>query len=155
MTIEVRTVTRTCRRLLAAALTIALFGACGFRAKSQALAPRNAGDRIQRKNADRRVSFLNDIEPILTRAGCNAGACHGQQFGKGGFKLSLAGYDPELDYDSIVKSQNGRRVNRTEPTRSLLLEKPALIVPHQGGLHVARDSGDFGTIVRWLQEGAP
>src|ERR1044071_5086742 len=76
------------------------------------------------------VSFLNDIEPILTRAGCNAGSCHGQQFGKGGFKLSLAGYDPDLDYESIVKSQNGRRVSMTDPANCLLIKKPALLLAH-------------------------
>src|SRR5689334_22258709 len=58
-----------------------------------------------------RLSFTNDIEPILTRAGCNQGSCHGSQFGKGGFKLSLAAYDPQFDHDSIVRSARGRRIS--------------------------------------------
>src|SRR5580700_9272856 len=79
------------------------------------------------------VSFLNQIEPILTRAGCNAGACHGSQFGKGGFKLSLAAYDPDLDYDAITRQARGRRISVTDAAQSLLLVKAALRAPHQGG----------------------
>src|SRR3954447_17603725 len=61
------------------------------------------------------VSFINDVVPILTKAGCNAGACHGSQYGKGGFKLSLLGYDPQLDYESIRKDARGRRVTAGAP----------------------------------------
>src|SRR3954452_21113816 len=71
------------------------------------------------------ISFNNDIEPILTRAGCNQGSCHGSQFGKGGFKLSLAAYDPDFDYTQITRQAGGRRVARTVPSESLLLKKPA------------------------------
>src|SRR6266542_7052194 len=70
------------------------------------------------------VSFINDVVPVLTKAGCNAGACHGSQYGKGGFKLSLLGYDPEFDYKSIVKQARGRRLCRPEPEHSLVLLKP-------------------------------
>lgn len=101
------------------------------------------------------VSFLNTVEPILTRAGCNQGACHGSQFGKGGFKLSLAGYDPDFDYDSMVRQARGRRIVRIAPAASLLLQKPALEVPHQGGLKLARGSADYRTLAEWLRQGAP
>src|SRR5438034_10891156 len=78
------------------------------------------------------ISFNNDIEPILTHSGCNQGTCHGSQFGKGGFKLTLAGYDPEADYESIIKQAGGRRITITDPAESLLLKKPSLGVAHVG-----------------------
>lgn len=102
-----------------------------------------------------KVSFLKDVEPILTHAGCNQGACHGSQFGKGGFKLSLAGYDADLDYASIVKQAKGRRIAIADPTQSLLLRKPTMAVPHAGGLRLTWDSADYRTLVTWLQQGAP
>ena len=103
----------------------------------------------------KRVSFLNDVEPILTRAGCNQGACHGAQFGKGGFKLSLAGYDPDLDYSSLARQGRGRRANVASPAASLLLRKPTLSLPHQGGRALTPDSADYRTLTNWLRQGAP
>jgi hypothetical protein len=103
----------------------------------------------------RRISFLNDVEPILTRAGCNQGSCHGSQFGKGGFKLSLAGYDPDFDHIQIVRQAGGRRVNRTMPAASLVLRKPALMVAHQGGLRLAQGTADYRAMLRWLADGSP
>jgi len=100
------------------------------------------------------VSFLNDVEHILTRAGCNQGACHGSQFGKGGFKLSLAGYDPQFDHDSIVRQAKGRRISAARPTESLLLRKSALRVAHAGGLKIAPNSADYRTLSRWIASGA-
>ena len=71
-------------------------------------------------------SFRNHVVPILTRLGCNSGACHGALAGKGGFKLSLRGYDPPTDHFVITRQVLGRRVNLQEPARSLLLLKPTL-----------------------------
>src|SRR5262249_5823326 len=78
-------------------------------------------------------SLANDIEPVFTKIGCNQGSCHGQQNGKGGFKLSLRGYDPALDLEQMVKAENGKRINAKEPEKSLLLLKPTMQVPHGGG----------------------
>src|SRR5262245_56265962 len=61
------------------------------------------------------LTFERDIEPILTRAGCNAGACHGKASGQNGFKLSLLGFDPEFDHTAIVREAGGRRVLRAIP----------------------------------------
>src|SRR5262249_18529694 len=72
--------------------------------------------------------FRNHVIPILTRAGCNSGACHGALAGKGGLKLSLRGYDPDTDHFVLTRQAQGRRVDRLEPTRSLLLRKPALAI---------------------------
>ncbi len=101
------------------------------------------------------VSFLNDVEPILTHAGCNQGACHGSQFGKGGFKLSLAAYDPQSDHDNIIRYGRGRRISPSTPAASLLLRKAALEIPHFGGLKIPLGSSDYAVILRWIQEGAP
>ena len=111
--------------------------------------PENAGHKASA------ISFLNQIEPILTRAGCNAGTCHGSQFGKGGFKLSLAGYDPDFDYEAITRQARGRRISVSDPVQSLLLTKPCLAVPHQGGLKLACGTDDYLTVVKWILQGAP
>src|SRR5579875_572541 len=81
-----------------------------------------------------RPTFERDVEPILTRLGCNAGACHGKARGQNGFQLSLLGFDPAHDYEAIVKDAGGRRVSRLRPTDSLLLAKAAAWVPHGGGV---------------------
>src|SRR6266542_476223 len=91
------------------------------------------------------VSFINDVVPVLTKAGCNAGACHGSQYGKGGFKLSLLGYDAEFDYLSIRKDARARRVTTAAPERSLLLRKPSGAVPHGGGLRLPSGSPGYET----------
>src|SRR5207244_13260533 len=78
-------------------------------------------------------SFVREVVPVLTRAGCNQGACHGAQAGRGGFRLSLLGYDPAFDHKEIVQSAEGRRVVLSDPERSILLQKPALLMEHGGG----------------------
>src|SRR5687768_6810833 len=82
------------------------------------------------------VSFVRDVMPVLNKVGCTSGPCHGSAKGKNGFKLSLRGYDPEFDYRAIVHDLSGRRFNRTEPARSLVLLKPTQQIPHGGGLRI-------------------
>src|SRR5262249_59265958 len=84
-------------------------------------------------NAAEPVSFERDVVPLLTRAGCNAGACHGKARGQNGFQLSLLGFDRDFDYAAIVEEARGRRVFPAAPERSLLLLKPTAQVPHGGG----------------------
>src|SRR5690606_7419724 len=81
-------------------------------------------------------SFRHEVIPILSRAGCNGGGCHGALAGKGGFRLSLFGYDPEADYRAITRDALGRRIELGEPGRSLLLAKPTTALPHKGGLRL-------------------
>ncbi len=101
----------------------------------------------------RPVSFVRDVEPILNKVGCTAGTCHGAAKGKNGFKLSLRGYDPEFDYDRLIHDVSGRRFNRADPARSLILLKPTAQVPHGGGLRFDTDSQYYRTILAWLFEG--
>jgi len=99
-------------------------------------------------------SFRRDVMPILFRAGCNGGTCHGSARGKDGFMLSLFGYDPEGDYRRIVEDLPGRRVNTAVPEQSLLLLKAVGAVPHTGGKLFDRDSDLYKTLERWVECGA-
>src|SRR5262245_8506726 len=80
-----------------------------------------------------KLSFVKDIVPIFTKSGCANSNCHGSIRGQAGFKLSLFGYEPDLDYDAIVKAQDGRRLNKADAANSLILLKPTFSVPHGGG----------------------
>ncbi len=101
------------------------------------------------------LSFDQDIVPILTRRGCNGGGCHGKATGRGGFKLSLFGYDPESDFASITRDSAGRRVTAHQSTASLLLQKPVMEVPHGGGKRLATDEPEFARLARWIEDDAP
>src|SRR5262245_8479801 len=89
--------------------------------------------KVKNATADVLMDFAREITPIFTRAGCNQGACHGSQHGKGGFKLSLLGFNPGFDYPQIVQSAEGRRIVVSDAERSILLQKPALLMEHGGG----------------------
>jgi hypothetical protein len=110
---------------------------------------------VQRSHDDVPVSFVGEVIPILTQAGCNQGACHGGQHGKNGFKLSLRGFDPAFDYVQIVQSAEGRRVVLSDPERSVILQKPTLTMEHGGGLRFAVHSPPYEIIRQWLEDGAP
>jgi len=101
------------------------------------------------------VTFLRDVAPILNKAGCTSGPCHGAAKGKNGFKLSLRGYDPQFDYEALLYDLSGRRFNRAEPGRSLMLAKPTQLVPHGGGLRFEKDSDYYKVIYQWIAQGVP
>jgi hypothetical protein len=101
------------------------------------------------------VTFERDIEPILTRVGCNAGACHGKARGQNGFALSLLGFDPGFDHDAITKDGRGRRVFPAAPEESLLLRKASAGVPHGGGPRLQPGSPFYETVRRWIAAGMP
>src|SRR5690606_30934860 len=100
------------------------------------------------------VSFRNDVVPVLTRAGCNAGACHGAADGKNGFGLSLFGYDPERDHRALTREYRGRRLSPADPAASLVLAKPTGAVRHKGGERLERDGPHVALLRRWIGEGA-
>jgi hypothetical protein len=102
---------------------------------------------------DKAVSFVTDVQPVLSRLGCNAGTCHGAQSGKNGFKLSLRGYDPLFDYRALTDDLEGRRFNRAAPEKSLMLMKPAGAVPHQGGVLVQPGEPYYELLRRWIAQG--
>src|SRR5437867_2421591 len=88
------------------------------------------------------VSFRNDVMAVLSKAGCNAGTCHGNQNGKAGFKLSLRGEDPDADYNVLTRDAFGRRVNPLEPEQSLVLLKPTTEIAHEGGHRFSRGTAE-------------
>lgn len=101
------------------------------------------------------VSFQNDIQPLLSRAACNSGGCHGKQAGRNGFKLSLFGFDPEFDYAALTTESRGRRVFPSAPEKSLLLAKAVNRIPHGGGRRFDEDSDDYRLLAKWIAEGLP
>ena len=102
-----------------------------------------------------KVGFVEQVMPVLYKAGCNAGACHASQYGKGGFKLSVFGFDPAADHQAITRDGYGRRVSVALPRASLFLLKPTGGVPHAGGRRLESGSTDYRLLERWLASGAP
>jgi hypothetical protein len=111
--------------------------------------------RVQGSHAPFQWSFRNHVIPVMTKMGCNQGACHGALAGKNGFKLTLRGYDPQADYDTLTRQSIGRRVSLAEPAASLMLLKPSFAVPHGGGKRFAKDSLEYRIIEEWIAAGAP
>lgn len=106
-------------------------------------------------DAPKPPSYLNEVVPVLTKAGCNQGACHGKGAGQNGFKLSLRGYAPDQDYDAIVREFGGRRLDPTKPEESLLLRKATAQTPHEGGRLFSAGSREYQTLLDWVRAGYP
>src|SRR5204863_1825072 len=101
------------------------------------------------------VSFRNDVMAVLSKAGCNAGTCHGNKNGKGGFKLSLRGQDPEQDYRTLTREVFSRRVDPLQPDASLILLKPTTTVPHEGGQRFKAGSEGYEILKQWVAASMP
>ena len=100
-------------------------------------------------------SFRNDVMAVLSKAGCNSGACHGNANGKAAFKLSLRGESPDLDFLALTHDQLGRRVNPSfEPAESLILLKAAARIPHEGGERFKTNSFEYQAFFNWIAAGA-
>ena len=104
--------------------------------------------------AEEGVSFRNDVMAVLAKAGCSAGTCHGNANGKAGFKLSLRGEDPELDFLALTHDQFGRRINVAEPGKSLILQKATTTLAHEGGQRFQSDSAEYRILEHWISAGA-
>lgn len=98
--------------------------------------------------------FREHVIPVLSKRGCNQGACHGALAGKNGFKLTLRGYDPEVDYDVLTRQSQGRRVVLADADRSLILQKGSFAIPHGGGRLLKKDSFEYRVIREWIEQGA-
>jgi hypothetical protein len=101
------------------------------------------------------LNFANQVVPIFTKLGCNAGGCHGKASGQNGFRLSLLGFEPALDYETLVKEGRGRRLFPAAPDASLLLVKATGKVPHGGGKRLDPESHEYRLIRRWIATGMP
>src|SRR5438445_2547665 len=100
-------------------------------------------------------TFERDIQPILTRFGCNAGACHGKARGQNGFQLSLLAFDNDFDFAAITGEARGRRVFPANPEFSLLLRKASGQVPHGGGKRLPEGSPAYNLVKQWVTSGCP
>ena len=110
---------------------------------------------VERAFAPYAPTFRNHVIPVLTKAGCNSGPCHGAAAGKNGFKLTLRGYDPELDYLTLTRHAAARRIDKVEPARSLMLLKPTLAVAHGGGKRFVAGSPEYRVLAQWIASGVP
>jgi hypothetical protein len=99
------------------------------------------------------VRFVREVQPILSKSGCNQGTCHGSAKGKNGFKLSLRGYDPDYDYQALINDLSGRRFNRVNVDESLMLLKPLGEVPHEGRQAIKPGSRELQVVRQWIAEG--
>lgn len=106
-------------------------------------------------SAEPTVDYLEQVRPVLYKAGCNMGPCHAAQHGQGGFKLSVFGFDPVTDRNGMVRDVMGRRINQLEPADSLLLRKPTMQIPHGGGRRLEVGSRDYELLATWIRNGAP
>src|SRR5439155_5776160 len=122
---------------------------------SLALAPpAHAAVLLPNQGSVQRVDFERHVMGLFGRAGCNSGSCHGSFQGRGGFRLSLFGYDPEKDYDALTREAMGRRLDPVDPDHSLLLLKATGQVPHGGGRRFGRDSWQYQVLRDWVVGGA-
>ncbi|MFM7541578.1 MAG: DUF1549 and DUF1553 domain-containing protein [Planctomycetota bacterium] len=103
----------------------------------------------------RKVDFRTEVQPLLSKLGCNAGGCHGKASGQNGFKLSLFGFDSPFDHAAIVKEARGRRLMASSPDKSLFLLKATGQVPHGGGRKLKPESPEYSTLLQWIVAGAP
>ncbi len=110
---------------------------------------------VQPAPTNSQLSFVNDVLPVLSKAGCNAGACHAKPQGQNGFKLSVFAYDPKSDYGHIVNASRGRRVSPANPAGSLLLQKPTMAITHGGGRRLEPGTELYQTLIDWIKQGMP
>lgn len=143
------------RRVAPAAITLALWciyvGAC-----LNATVGTATGAEVSPVGEDSPVSFVNDVVPVLTKAGCNSGVCHAKAGGgQNGFQLSLLGFEPLEDYDHLVLEGRGRRLFPAAPEQSLLLRKVSGRTPHRGGIPLPPESNGYRLLKRWIAQGTP
>jgi hypothetical protein len=111
--------------------------------------------RATRCDVDLPINFPNQVVPLFTKLGCNSGGCHGKASGQNGFKLSLLGFEPEVDYNALVKEARGRRLFPAAPENSLLLRKASGGIAHGGGKRMEVGSDEYRLLRRWVASGAP
>lgn len=140
-------------RLSGQVITAAEGGSTQLRAELAGLSV-SSSIQVFDQAASRILRFRNDVLPILTRAGCNAGKCHGSASGKDGFQLSLYGFDPEGDHYRLTRELSGRRIDLSQPDQCLFMQKAIGEVPHTGGTCISPGSSDYRTLVTWIAQGA-
>lgn len=116
---------------------------------------RSATAKVLVRRTGSEWSFRKHVESVLTRLGCNSGACHGALAGKGGLKLSLRAFDPDTDHFVLTRQALARRVDLDRPEKSLLLKKAVRAIPHGGGRILTDDHEDYQLLLDWIRQGSP
>lgn len=129
-------------------------GKTEFLVQAEGTTPLRVPVEVRGTAEPRAWQFDAHVQSVLTRAGCNSGACHGALAGKGGFRLSLRAYDSITDHFTITRQDRGRRIEPADPGRSLLLAKPTTLIPHKGGLRLQEGSADYRLLAEWIAGGA-
>ncbi len=111
--------------------------------------------RVEQIETPLRISFPNEVVPVFTKYGCNGGGCHGKSSGQNGFRLSLLGFEPQEDFEHLVKEARGRRLFPASPRHSLLLRKATGELPHGGGSRLGEEAPEYLTLLRWIEQGTP
>lgn len=111
--------------------------------------------KVSGQSQEFRWSFRNHVESVLSKAGCNGGACHGARAGQNGFRLTLFGFDLAADYSYLTRQARGRRIVPSDPGRSLLLTKPTGALPHKGGVRLDVNEIEYRVLAEWIAAGAP
>lgn len=110
---------------------------------------------VKRIDSPHQWSFRNHVQAVIAKSGCNSGSCHGALAGKGGLKLSLRGYNTIRDHHTITRQARGRRIELSDPGRSLILAKPSGGIAHKGGVRFDVGSRNYRVISQWIAAGAP
>jgi hypothetical protein len=118
-------------------------------------APVFAGVDLPAGGTVEKVDFERHVMGLFGKAGCNNGSCHGSFQGKNGFRLSLFGFDPDKDYAALTREIQGRRIDLINPDNSLILQKAAGLIPHEGGARFGKDSWQYRVFREWIRQGAP
>jgi len=139
-------------RTLLAALVGSLTCACLNATRAETIDAERVA--VASSDSSERVFFHADVVPLLTRLGCNGGGCHGKASGQNGFRLSLLGFEPDVDYHAMVTEARGRRIFPAAPDRSLLLLKATAQLPHGGGKRLEEASEDYRILRDWIAQGA-
>ena len=129
-------------------LTFCLAGLC-FANPAYAGVDLPSGGRVEK------VDFERHVMGLFSKAGCNNGSCHGSFQGKNGFRLSLFGYDPDKDYAALTREIHGRRIDTLNPDNSLLLQKAAGLMRHDGGIRFSKDSWQYQIFREWIEQRRP
>ncbi len=97
--------------------------------------------------------FQRHVMPLFGRMGCNGRACHGSFQGRGGFRLSLFGYDFKKDHEALF-DKDSPRVDLKNVDESLIISKPTDADNHEGGLRYKKGTWEYNLIHRWIETGA-
>ena len=136
---------------LLSALPLAIFAANRLSAAESAVLP-PVNERFAAADVGEEPNFQRHVSPLFGRLGCNGRSCHGSFQGRGGFRLSLFGYDFKADHEELLKG-DPIRANKDKPLESLIIVKPTDADEHEGGKRYAKGGWEYNIFRRWIEAG--